>query len=129
MAPVGSETIAVSDAARRVLARALVAPGGMVPPGADAVVMVEHTDEVGDGTFEVHRGVSPWQHVVRAGEDIAKDAAVFPAGRRLRPAHRGNRQSHQTSRPAQGRESATVLTRRAERRMVRPGHREERSWA
>jgi molybdopterin molybdotransferase len=61
-----------------------IATGGMLPRGADAVVMVEHTDEVGDGTLEVHRGVSPWQHVLRIGEDIAKGASVFRAGRRLR---------------------------------------------
>ncbi len=58
--------------------------GGMLPPGADAVVMIEHTDEVGDGTVEVQRGVSPWQHVLRAGEDIAAGAPIFSRGRRLR---------------------------------------------
>ena len=39
-----------------------IATGGVVPRGADAVVMIEHTDEVGDGTVEIHRGVSPWEH-------------------------------------------------------------------
>jgi molybdopterin molybdotransferase len=33
----------------------------------------------------VHRAVSPWQHVLRIGEDIGKNAPVFHAGRRLRP--------------------------------------------
>lgn len=58
--------------------------GAPVPEGADAVVMVEHTDEVGDGTVEIQRGVSPWQHVLRIGEDIARGAPVFGRGRRLR---------------------------------------------
>ena len=62
-----------------------IATGGMLPPGADAVVMVEHTDEIGDAMVEIHRGVSPWQHVLRVGEDIAKGMPIFPAGRRLRP--------------------------------------------
>lgn len=62
-----------------------IATGGMLPPGADAVVMVEHTDEVGDGSVEVQRGVSPWQHVLRIGEDIAAGEPVFARGRRLRP--------------------------------------------
>ena len=62
-----------------------IATGGMLPPGADAVVMVEHADEIGEGMAEIHRGVSPWQHVLRIGEDIAKGAPIFPAGRRLRP--------------------------------------------
>jgi molybdopterin molybdotransferase len=61
-----------------------IATGGMLPRGADAVVMVEHTDEIGDGMVEVHRGVSPWEHVLRIGEDIARGAPVFAAGRRLR---------------------------------------------
>ena len=61
-----------------------IATGGMLPRAADAVVMVEHTDELGDGMLEVHKGVSPWQHVLRVGEDIARGAAVFSAGRRLR---------------------------------------------
>ncbi len=62
-----------------------IATGGMLPRGADAVVMVEHADEIGDGTVEVHRSVSPWQHVLRIGEDIGKGSPVLPAGRRLRP--------------------------------------------
>jgi molybdopterin molybdotransferase len=61
-----------------------IATGGMLPRGADAVVMVEHTDEIGDGTVEIQRGVSPWQHVLRIGEDIARGAPVFARGRRLR---------------------------------------------
>jgi molybdopterin molybdotransferase len=62
-----------------------IATGGMLPPGADAVVMIEHSDEVGDGTAEVHRSVSPWQHVLRIGEDIQKGTLLFTAGHRLRP--------------------------------------------
>ncbi len=81
-------TIEMGQAATRALRKGqamCVATGGMLPPAADAVVMVEHTDEVGDATLEVHRAVSPGQHVLRIGEDIAKGAVVFPAGRRLRP--------------------------------------------
>jgi molybdopterin molybdotransferase len=62
-----------------------IATGGMMPRGADAVVMVEHADEIGGGTLEVHRAVSPWQNVLRIGEDVSRGAPVFPAGRRLRP--------------------------------------------
>ena len=50
-------------------------PAGCCRAGADAVVMVEHADEVGDGSVEVHRSVSPWQHVLRIGEDIAAGRA------------------------------------------------------
>jgi molybdopterin molybdotransferase len=81
-------TIEMGQAARTALRKGQalrIATGGMLPRGADAVVMVEHTDEVGDGTVEIQRGVSPWQHVLRIGEDIARGAPVFARGRRLRP--------------------------------------------
>ena len=63
---------------------AAIATGGMMPPDADAVVMVEYTDETDAGLVEIHRGVSPWQNVIQIGDDIKKGDAVFPNGRRLR---------------------------------------------
>jgi molybdopterin molybdotransferase len=80
-------TIAMGTAARRPLARARavrIATGGMMPPGADAVVMVEHTEEVADGQVEIHRSVSPGQHVIQVGDDVARGAPIFARGRRLR---------------------------------------------
>ncbi|MFP6664537.1 MAG: gephyrin-like molybdotransferase Glp [Deltaproteobacteria bacterium] len=62
-----------------------IATGGMMPEGADAVVMIEYTDEVAGGQVEIGRSVSPWEHVIRIGEDIAAGAEILPAGRRLRP--------------------------------------------
>jgi molybdopterin molybdotransferase len=61
-----------------------IATGGMLPPGSDGVVMVEYTDEVGDGRVEVHRAVSPWGNVIQIGDDIKRGALVFERGRRLR---------------------------------------------
>jgi molybdopterin molybdotransferase len=61
-----------------------ISTGGMMPPGADAVVMVEYTDETDAGMVEIHRGVSPWQNVIQIGDDIKKGELVFAKGRRLR---------------------------------------------
>ncbi|MGH7887015.1 MAG: molybdopterin-binding protein [Candidatus Binatia bacterium] len=61
-----------------------ISTGGMMPPQADAVVMVEHTDETDGGLVEVHRGVSPWQNVIQIGDDIKMGEPVFTRGRRLR---------------------------------------------
>ncbi|HXG19787.1 MAG TPA: gephyrin-like molybdotransferase Glp [Methylomirabilota bacterium] len=61
-----------------------IATGGMLPPGADSMVMVEYTEEMGDGTVEIQRSVSPWENILRIGEDIKKGAPIFAAGRRLR---------------------------------------------
>jgi len=57
--------------------------GAMLPPGADAVVMVEETNARG-GEVEVLASVAPGENVVAAGEDVrAGDVALEP-GRRLR---------------------------------------------
>lgn len=61
-----------------------ISTGGMMPPGSDAVVMVEYTDETQSGLVEVHRGVSPWQNVIQIGDDIKQGELVFQRGRRLR---------------------------------------------
>jgi molybdopterin molybdotransferase len=58
--------------------------GGMLPAGADAVVMVEYTQEAMAGTIEVVRPVAPGEGVVRADEDAAPGAELVPAGRPLR---------------------------------------------
>src|SRR3954447_11448317 len=58
--------------------------GGVIPDGADAVVMVEHTQEAMAGTIEVVRPVAPGDGLVRADEDPRAGAEVLPAGRPLR---------------------------------------------
>jgi len=58
--------------------------GGVLPPGADAVVMVEYTQEAAPGTIEVVRPVAPGDGVVRADEDAAAGADLVLAGRPLR---------------------------------------------
>jgi molybdopterin molybdotransferase len=58
--------------------------GGMVPPGADAIVMVEHTQEALQGTIEVLRPVAPGDGIVRADEDALPGDVIVRAGDRLR---------------------------------------------
>src|SRR5262249_36566251 len=52
-----------------------IATGGVVPRGADAVVMIEHTDLVDDGgapAIDVRRAAAPGQFISYAGSDIAR---------------------------------------------------------
>ena len=58
--------------------------GGMLPPGADAVVMIEHSQEAMPGTVEVVRPVAPGENVVRSDEDAAPGATLVSPGRPLR---------------------------------------------
>ncbi len=61
-----------------------VPTGGMLPAGADAVVMQERTHLLGE-TVEVHRPVRPGENMISRGEDVRAGDAVLRAGRRLRP--------------------------------------------
>ena len=58
--------------------------GGALPPSADAVVMVEHTQEPLPGSIEVTRPAAPGDGMVRADEDAPAGAELVPAGRPLR---------------------------------------------
>ncbi len=66
-----------------------IATGAMLPPGADAVVMIEHTERLDDTAIEVYKSVAPGQHVIEAGEDVARGQVVLAAGRRIRPQEAG----------------------------------------
>ncbi len=63
---------------------ALVHTGGMIPQGADAVVMIENTQQAGAGSIEVMAPVSEGQGVIQIGEDIRRGSPVLAAGRKLR---------------------------------------------
>src|SRR5579863_8296540 len=57
-----------------------IATGGPLPRGADAIVMVEHTQPAGARAIEVRRAASRGQFVSYAGSDIARGEAVLRAG-------------------------------------------------
>lgn len=61
----------------------LIATGGMVPRGADAIVMVEHTETLAVDAktkIEVHRPATPGQFIAFAGTDLARGETVVRAG-------------------------------------------------
>jgi len=66
-----------------------ISTGGMLPTGADSVVMVEHTDTIDDTTIEVYRSIAPGQNMVEVGEDIKKNEIALYGGRRIRPQEAG----------------------------------------
>ncbi|HWQ11898.1 MAG TPA: gephyrin-like molybdotransferase Glp [Roseiflexaceae bacterium] len=59
--------------------------GGMLPPGADAVVMVEHTQPLDERTIEVVRPVAVGENVIPPGEDVRAGQLLLPRGHRMRP--------------------------------------------
>ena len=61
----------------------IIATGGMLPRGADAVIMIEHTDPLADGSIEIQRALAPGTFVAGAGSDIARGETLLRAGRLL----------------------------------------------
>lgn len=59
--------------------------GGALPEGADAVVMVEHTQNLDDHTVEIFKAVAPFENVVRRGEDFKRRQTLLKSGHRVRP--------------------------------------------
>jgi len=81
-------TIEMGAEARMSIERgqaARILTGGMLPPGADSVVMIEHAEALDDSTIEVTRSVFPGQNVIEADEDIARGETLIVGGSRLRP--------------------------------------------
>jgi molybdopterin molybdotransferase len=76
---------------------ALIHTGGMLPNGADAVVMLEYsqTSQVSKdlgglpSEIEIFRAVADGENVIRVGEDVAQGQLIQPRGSRLRPAEIG----------------------------------------
>ena len=68
---------------------ALIHTGGMLPEGADAVVMLEHTQVIGPGEIEVVRAVAAGENLIFAGEDLKKGEVIIREGSHLRPAEIG----------------------------------------
>lgn len=62
-----------------------VATGGMVPEGADSVVMVEYAEPFTREQIAVYSSVSPGRNLIRAGEDVASGEVILTQGTQLRP--------------------------------------------
>jgi molybdopterin molybdotransferase len=64
---------------------AVIHTGGMLPRGADGVVMIERTQEARESEIEVLRAIAVGENVIQIGEDVKAGEALLPAGHRLRP--------------------------------------------
>ncbi len=62
-----------------------ISTGGMIPYGADAVVMLEYCRSLDETTIEVSRTVSPLENIIAPGDDFKSGAVIFKRGARLRP--------------------------------------------
>ncbi|MBQ1452245.1 MAG: molybdopterin molybdotransferase MoeA [Clostridia bacterium] len=68
---------------------AYVPTGGELPKGADAMVMLEFSEDYGDGTRALLKPSAPGQHVTFIGDDVKCGAEVLKAGTCLAARHIG----------------------------------------
>lgn len=68
---------------------ASIVTGGILPEGADAVIMVEHTEPLGAGTVEMRKSLAPHDNVMLRGEDAAQGQVALAAGTLVRPQEAG----------------------------------------
>ena len=96
-----------------------ISTGAVMPPGADAVVMVERTTETDDGV-EIRTSVAPGDSVMLAGADIAAGARALGPGTRITPREIGLLSALGVDEvPVRGRPQVGILSTGDE--LVRPG--------
>ncbi len=60
-----------------------VPTGGAIPRGADSVVMVEYTEDYGDGTIGIGKAAAPGQNLIFRGDDVFPGKRILQKGRVL----------------------------------------------
>lgn len=68
---------------------AAVPTGGAVPKGADSVVMMEYTEDYGDGTIGIAKSAAPGQNMIFRGDDVYPGKVILKKGRVLSSADIG----------------------------------------
>lgn len=59
--------------------------GQGLPPGFNAVIMVEKIHQIDEGRLEIRSPAYPWQHIRKVGEDIVATQLLLPQNHRIRP--------------------------------------------
>ncbi len=62
--------------------------GGMIPPGCDSVIMIEHCEDI-DGLLNTYKQVAPGENIITAGEDVKEGEILLKKGTKLRPQELG----------------------------------------
>ncbi|MDP4084194.1 MAG: molybdopterin molybdotransferase MoeA [Bacillota bacterium] len=65
-----------------------VPTGGMLPPGSNSVIMIEHCEEIA-GLLNTYKQIAPGENIIRAGDDIKEGEVLLQKGAKLRPQELG----------------------------------------
>lgn len=64
---------------------AYVPTGGMIPEGADAMIMIENIEEVDPHTIAAYSPTAPGENIIKIGDDVSKGEVLISKGRLIRP--------------------------------------------
>ena len=62
-----------------------VPTGGMIPDGADSMIMIENTEKLDGNTLLINRPVSNGENIISKGDDIRKDSLILEKGKKIDP--------------------------------------------
>ncbi len=66
-----------------------VPTGGVIPDGANAVIMIEDTNKIDNDYLELYAVLPPGKNISKKGEDIKEGEMLFETGHKLRSVDRG----------------------------------------
>lgn len=67
----------------------LMPTGGMLPEGADSVVMIEHLEHFGEQLYGVTKSVAPGENLIEIGEDLFEGEVILEKFTRIRAQEMG----------------------------------------
>lgn len=70
------------------MSAAFIPTGGMLPAGADGVVMIENAEQEKDNVF-VFKEIAKFENVLKAGSDVSKGELLLKQGERISPRNIG----------------------------------------
>ena len=62
-----------------------VPTGGMIPQGADGMIMIENTEKMDEDTVLIYKPISQDENIIQKGEDIEAGALALKRGRKITP--------------------------------------------
>ncbi len=62
-----------------------VPTGGMIPEGADGMIMIEYIEEMDDHTIAAYSPIAPGENIIKIGDDVLKGEKLISKGKVVRP--------------------------------------------
>ncbi|MGE5629898.1 MAG: gephyrin-like molybdotransferase Glp [Caulobacteraceae bacterium] len=64
---------------------AYVPTGGMIPEGADGMIMIEYVESIDEGSIAAYSAVAPGENIILKGDDVRNGQSIIKKGRIIKP--------------------------------------------